>query len=236
MKNIFLALLFFSSNSFAEIGLVKICLATNAPSSPHSSTLVTQQNSIFYQSQSGEDDGSLSIIVHNIEQQDRLGCSIGSALVYKNINNNPLPRKGTKWYRVAVDEGWKENISKGQYTSIKVAYQIPLEAEATENFRASNGRIKICRAHGIIGSMDGKQVDIPADTYTGACDRNGERCRNIQFKGEAGILGKGESACITVNAELIESDGKPIKSGESLLAQWFVPGFNPTIKVVTDFK
>jgi hypothetical protein len=98
------------------------------------------------------------------------------------------------------------------------------------------GKITICRMHGITELMDGKRVEIPADTYTGACDRNGEHCRNIRLKGEKATLGPSKSSCVTVNAEMLETDGKPIKKGEHLLEQWSVPGFTPSIRAATDFK
>lgn len=222
-----------SANSFAAIGLVKICIPTDAPQSPNRSRLVLEQNAKFYQSPTGENDGALSIVVSQIGQSDARGCSYGSAAT--SIQEQ-FPKNGTKWYRVATDEGWKDGASNGMYTSTKVSYKIPVEAEAIGNFMVSRGKLTICRMPHITEHMDGKQVDIPADTYTGACDRNGENCRNIQLKGEKGDLGPRKSSCITVNAELIATDGKPIKKGERLLEQWNVPGFTPSIHAATDFK
>jgi hypothetical protein len=238
-RNIILALIVgilsgFSANSSAGIGLIKICKASDAPASPHGTALVSEHNVAFYQTPAGDNDGSPSIVVADQVRQevDARGawssCAIATASLPGSEGHSPLPKKGDKWYRVAIDEGW----SSGQKVSVKV----PLVAEAVEDFIVSNGQITVCRMHGITGSTDGKRVEIPADTYTGACDRNGEHCRNIQLKGEKGILGLSKSSCITVNAELIEADGKPIKKGERLLEQWSVPGFTPSIRTATDFK
>jgi len=104
------------------------------------------------------------------------------------------------------------------------------------NAYAESGKLQICRRPGIIGLMDGKKVDIPADTYTGSCDKNGEHCRSVVVKGEAAVLKASKSSCVTVNAEITEPDGKPIKKGYELLPQWSIAGFEPIIKAATDFK
>ena len=98
------------------------------------------------------------------------------------------------------------------------------------------GKLKICRHPGVTGLMDGKKVQIPADTYTGTCDKYGDHCRDIQILGEAATIGPSKGACVTVSAKLIHSDGMPIKKGEKLAEQWSIPGFAPTIRAATDFR
>lgn len=101
---------------------------------------------------------------------------------------------------------------------------------------ADSGKLKICRTPRFTEMMDGKTVAIPAGTYTGACDKNGDNCRDIVITAGAAKLGPSKSACVTVKAELTQGDGKPIKAGEALLPQWNLTGFSPTIKAATTFK
>lgn len=101
---------------------------------------------------------------------------------------------------------------------------------------AESGKLKICRTPRFTEMMDGKTVAIPAGTYTGACDKNGGNCRDIVIAAGAAKLGPSKSACVTINAELTQSDGKPIKAGEAIVPQWSITGFSPTIKAASTFR
>lgn len=102
------------------------------------------------------------------------------------------------------------------------------------------GQIKVCRRPRIIEAMDGKPVNIPADgTYTGANKKHGDdyRYRSIVIKPNQGAtLGRSKSACVVLDATLIEGDGKPVEVGEELVAQFSIPGFTESAKVVKTFK
>ncbi len=98
---------------------------------------------------------------------------------------------------------------------------------------AQEGKIRVCRRPGIIGEMDGKTVHIPADTYTGSCNRTGENCRDLSIAGEAATLGPAKSACVIIKVKLLHGDGRPINPGEELRTQWSIAGFEPVVRVVS---
>lgn len=110
-------------------------------------------------------------------------------------------------------------------------------------FGDSTGEIKICRNPAAHGLTDGKSIAIPlsdqksfVNTYTGACDSTGAHCRNIEVAvTKAGVIGAAER-CVVLPAVLFQEDGKPVRIGDHLLPQWSIPGFEPVITVVKEFK
>src|ERR1700730_10142945 len=65
------------------------------------------------------------------------------------------------------------------------------------------GAIKICRRPGIVGSMDGKSISIPAGSdFTGACDESGEHCHEgiLVTTTAAATIGPSKTSCAIVPA------------------------------------
>jgi regulator of extracellular matrix RemA (YlzA/DUF370 family) len=112
---------------------------------------------------------------------------------------------------------------------------------AADELIENKGQIKICRYPGIIGSKDGKLVNLPADgTYTGApLKRKGDwdNGRSIVIRQDNdATLGRSKNACVVVDATLIEEDGKPVEVGQRLVAQFSIEGFTEFVTVVKPFK
>jgi hypothetical protein len=99
------------------------------------------------------------------------------------------------------------------------------------------GWISICRTPGFTEFTDSQPVEIaPASTYAGGCDKSGNNCTILVAATQGATLAPGKSACATIAATIRDTDGKTLKHGDVLRAQWIVKGFTPTIKVVEDFK
>ena len=117
-------------------------------------------------------------------------------------------------------------------------FAVALFCVAASAVAAPTGALKICRYPGIVGSQDGESVPIPAGSnFTGACDSNGEHCRSgvVVTTTEPTAIGPSKSLCSIVNATVTQDDGKPIRTGEPLLAQWSIAGFTPKITVARTF-
>lgn len=114
-------------------------------------------------------------------------------------------------------------------------------------YAGPTGEIRICRTPRIQELMDGKRVLLRSTAepgsanswgaYTGACDSQGEHCRNITIVAKHDItLGPLKSSCAKVAAELMQTDGKPVLVGTHLLPEWSIPGFTPDITVTKAFR
>lgn len=96
------------------------------------------------------------------------------------------------------------------------------------------GKIKICRQ--FHGTTDHQAVTLPANAdYTAACNPVKEHCRNIVITvTSSAVLGAAQS-CLILPAILSQSDGKPVKAGETLVTQWSITGFEPSVTVTETF-
>ena len=114
-------------------------------------------------------------------------------------------------------------------------------------YAGPTGEIRVCRTPRIQELMDGKRVLLRSTaepgsanswgSYTGACDSLGEHCRNIVVVAKHDVtLGPSKSSCAKVEAELAQSDSKPVTVGQRLVLQWSIPGFTPTITVTKAFR
>lgn len=121
----------------------------------------------------------------------------------------------------------------------KILLALGLMTASCTVFAGSAGVIEICRAPGITGSQDNKEVSIPAgSTFTGACDSNGEHCRSgiVLTTTETTSMSAVMSLCSIVKATVTSTDGKPIPRNEPLLPQWSIAGFTPQVFVAKAFK
>lgn len=101
---------------------------------------------------------------------------------------------------------------------------------------SATGKIKVCRYPGIVSMADGKPVALPAGTYMGACDKQGENCRNVIVAAEAMTIGAKKSDCAVSVASIETDDGAPLKKGAELRPQFSVQGFEAKVQVFEDFK
>lgn len=116
--------------------------------------------------------------------------------------------------------------------SVAIAALVMCTASAAQ----AGGRIKVCRIPGLAGVARESEY-IPADgTYGGACDANGDHCRNIVVAVTASATLKAGKSCVELDAVLVQEDGQPLLAGQKLIPNWDTGSFESVTTVIKSFK
>lgn len=127
--------------------------------------------------------------------------------------------------------------AKRSIGAVMVVFSLAVCAAVAQESQA-RGQIKLCRIPGIPGADNRETVYVPGDgSYGGACDGNGENCRDIVVKPTASAhLKPGAGSCVVLDAVLVHGDGRPLAAGDQLIPQWDTGTLESKVTVTKTFR